>query len=212
MDLSIQPYLDVSERINDVVDAGAVLSDDGKAIVLRDYLAANYERLYRRLLRHLGSPDQAGDCLHDAWLRLGEMTMPATVRHPEAYVYRVACNLAMDRLRSGRSWQSFGDAGEEMEALVDPLPGPDLVAEARSELAAVERAIRCLPGRHQHVLMDLRINELTRLEVAALYGLSLRRIDTILHQALDYCAQHAGQQVLAGVRAPRRALPERMSA
>jgi hypothetical protein len=26
----------------------------------------NYDRLHRRLLRHLGCPDQAGDCLHDA--------------------------------------------------------------------------------------------------------------------------------------------------
>lgn len=204
MDLSIQSYWEIPDGIN-VVSEGESHRNHGAG--LRDFLTENYDRLYRRLLRYFGCPDQASDCLHDAWLRLGDMELPAAVSHPEAYVYRVACNLALDRIRSSRTWQSFADF-EEMDAIVDPLPGPDQIAEIRSELAAVERAIRSLPHRCQSVLFDLRINNLTRHQVAVRHGLSLRRVDTILRQTLDHCAANSSQAVLTGRRRPHRALSQ----
>jgi RNA polymerase sigma factor (sigma-70 family) len=208
VDLSIQPYLDMSERIKDVIDASDVLSDHSSAVVvLRDCLAANYGRLYRRLLRHLGCPDQASDCLHDAWLRLGDMTVAATVQNPEAYVFRVACNVAIDRLRSNRLLhQTMGETDVELEQFPDRVPGPDLITEARSDLATVDRALQSLSHRHRDILFALRVEERTRHEVAAYHGISLRSVDTALRQALDYCAAQIDQKVLAGVRGQRRGL------
>lgn len=58
------------------------------------------------------------------------------------------------------------------------------------------------------VLVALRVQDQTRHEVAALHGLSLRRVDTVLRQALDYCAAHTGHEVRAGARGPRRMLPQ----
>jgi RNA polymerase sigma factor (sigma-70 family) len=173
---------------------------------LRDFLAANYRRLHRRLLCHLGCPNLASDCLHDAWLRLADMEISTPVQNPEAYVYRVACNIAMDSLRGNRLLQSAADVDAELETIADRAPGPDLIAEARSSVGAVDRAMQHLPRRHQAVLVALRIDELTRQEVATCHGLSLRRVDTMLRQALDYCAGKTGQAVMAGVSSPRRAL------
>jgi RNA polymerase sigma factor (sigma-70 family) len=204
MDMSVRCYLESPDVVGDYVDDRS--DADCFNVALRDCLVANYDRLYRRLLRFLGCPDQAGDCLHDAWLRLGEMTISAAVQNPIAYVYRVACNVAMDRLRGNRFWQCAGDPDADPGDAVDPSPGPDLIAEARSDLAAVERAIRRLPVHHQCILMELRINELTRQEVATLHGISLRRVDTALRQALDYCAEYTDLAVTVGVRSPRRAL------
>jgi RNA polymerase sigma factor (sigma-70 family) len=206
MDLSIQPYLEMLDGVCHVPDERS--GEDDCCALLRDCLAANYGRLQRRLLRYLGCPDLAGDCLHEAWLRLGDMTPPATVQSPEAYVYRVACNIAMDCLRSNRARQYAGNADAELDAIADPAPGPDLIAELRSDVAAVDRALQHLPRRHQAVLMALRIDELSRHEVAAFHGLSLRRVDTMLRQALDYCAEKTGQLATVGVRSPRRALPQ----
>jgi RNA polymerase sigma-70 factor (ECF subfamily) len=159
----------------------------GDHVSLRECLVANYNRLHRRLLQYLGCPDRASDCLHDAWIHLSDSSLPAGVRHPEAYVYRVARNLAIDSLRAGKSMMSLDDLGET-DALVDPFPGPDRVAESRSELAAVDRAVQCLPYRDQSILFDLRIQECSRGEVARRVGLSTRRVDTVLRQTLDYCA------------------------
>ncbi|MDC8757658.1 sigma-70 family RNA polymerase sigma factor [Janthinobacterium fluminis] len=175
-------------------------------VALRDCLLANYERLHRRLLRYLGCPEQARDSLHDAWLRLGEAALPAAVQSPEAYVYRVACNLAMDQLRQRRAGQYVGEAEAELDVLADAAPGPEGIAEVRSELAALGRALERLPRRHQDVLLSLRLNELTRQQVAARHGISLRSVDTVLRQALDHCAEHTGWRVGGGVAAPRRPL------
>ncbi|MDO8039576.1 RNA polymerase sigma factor [Janthinobacterium sp. SUN137] len=179
-------------------------------IVLRDFLVANYARLHRRLLRNLGCPDLASDCLHDAWLRLADASTPVSVQNPNAYVYRVACNVAMDELRGRRSAQ-YDDA-TAIEHLTDPAPGPDLIALARSDLAEVERAMQRMPYRHRSVLVALRIEEKTRQEVADEYQVSLTNIDTMLRQALDHCARETGQNVLGGINQSRRGFSRRWQA
>ena len=186
--------------------ANEPLDEAQHRLALQGFLLENYAHLKRRLMRHLGCPDLASECLHDVWLRLGHIEVRAAVQSPEAYVYRMACNVAMDRMRSNRPWQYTGDADTEFEHLADEAPGPDHIASARSDLAALERAMARLPRRHRSVLVALRIDEMTRDEVASRYDLSLRSVDTVLRQALDYCAEHSGQLVLTGVSGPRRAL------
>ena len=181
-------------------------SDSDAGIDLQGYLAKHYAHLHHRLTRHLGCPDLASDGLHDAWLRLGDKGQVQIAQSPEAYVYRVACNLAMDRLRSNRSWQYTSDADTELEYFADPAPGPEFLAEVRSDLAAVDRALERLPRRHQDILVCLRLEEATRQEVAARHGISLRSVDTALRQALDHCAEQTGHSVSGGVSTPRRVL------
>jgi RNA polymerase sigma factor (sigma-70 family) len=171
---------------------------------LRDFLVANYERLRQRLARRLGCGDLAADCLHDTWLRLGDLGVAQAVQAPEAYVFRMACNAAVDQLRANRHARQGGEI--ELDQLIDPAPGPELISESRSRLQAVDRAMQRLPRRHRAVLEALRIEEMTRHEVASRYGLSLRSVDTALQQALSYCARHSGQQVLAGPSTARRPL------
>jgi RNA polymerase sigma factor (sigma-70 family) len=194
MDMHIACYLEPPAGVlnmadMDGVDNTAAGADSPAALPLRDWLAANYAGLHRRLLRHLGCPDQASDCLHDAWLRLGETSVSATVHNPEAYVYRVACNVAIDRLRGDHAEHYIGDADAELEQLADHAPGPDAIAEARLELAAMSRAMQRLPRLHGAILIALRVDEIPRQEVAARYGLSLRGVDTTLRRALACCAR-----------------------
>ena len=160
--------------------AAAALAPD-----LQAHLATHYAQLHRRLERHLGCADFARECLHDAWLRLGEKQPQEAPANPDAYVYRVACNLAMDSLRSRKRWP--GGANEEdadLDVIADLQPGPELIAEARSEVAAVDRAMQRLPRGHRSVLLALRLHEMSRQEVARRHGVSVRRVDTTLRQAL----------------------------
>ncbi|WP_398496275.1 RNA polymerase sigma factor [Variovorax sp.] len=180
--------MDLSDsRCFDAVDAASDASTSAPSVSPREFLVANYARLQRRLCRHLGCPDLASDCLHDAWLRLSErLPVPAT-RHPEAYVYRVACNLAIDRLRGNRAGQQVDDAEVVLAGFADPAPGPERIAEVRSDMAALEQAIERLPRRQRAVLLALRLEEMSRDEVAGRYRMSLRNVDTALRQALDRC-------------------------
>ncbi|WP_174977943.1 RNA polymerase sigma factor [Pandoraea bronchicola] len=177
----------------------------GAAIqVLRECLASNYERLLRRLSRRIGCSDTASDSLHEAWVRLGSATLPDAVHSAETYVFRMAYNLAVDQMRGRRMWESLGEEHEVFDVLPDRGPGPEAVAGARSELAALSRALGEMSGHHRRVLMELRVDDLTREEVAARHGLSLRKVDTLLRQTLDYCATQTGRQTSGGISESRR--------
>ncbi|MNR77985.1 putative RNA polymerase sigma factor FecI [compost metagenome] len=201
MDMSAACYL------NSIDPTDTTFDEKNRTVYLRSVLVSNYDYLHRRLLRYLGCPEQASDSLQDTWLRLGEMKLPASIKSPEAYVYRVACNLAIDELRSYRPWQYSADSEASMSYLADTAPGPELISEIRSEVNALDRALSALPRRHQDVLKCLRLEDLTRQQVAARHGVSLRSVDTMLRQALDHCADQTGQLVSGGVSTPRRCLP-----
>lgn len=182
----------------------------GPAVTLRDFLTANYARLQRRLARRLGCSDLACECLHETWLRLGQGALSGEVQCPEAYVYRAACNAATDQLRGNRSSQHVDQT--ELEHLIDPAPGPHVLAELRSDLSAVEHAIQRLPHRHRYVLVALRIEEKSRQEVADGYRISLASVDTMLRQALDHCAEATGHAVIGGISRARRGFSRRWHA
>lgn len=205
VDMSIPHCVAIRESTDDTSGVAIPASAPGHA--LRECLESNYDQLHRRLTRHVGCPDTASDSLQEAWLRLGSATLPDAVRSAEAYVFRVACNLATDQLRDRLMWPSPADSEAVFEHLADHGPGPEAVVEARSELAALDRALERVPGRHRRVLVGLRLEEMTREEVAARDGISLRIVDTVLRQTLDYCAAQTGRSAVGGVSSPRRALP-----
>ncbi|MEF2266284.1 sigma-70 family RNA polymerase sigma factor [Janthinobacterium sp. LS2A] len=187
----------------------------GQGARLQAVLEGNYAALHRRLARHLGCAELASDSLHDAWLRLGRLAAgdadgAALAHSPVAYVFRVACNAAMDSLRRNRAWlyADDGDGGGAglVDFLADTAAGPERLAELQADVRRLALAVDLLPRRHRQVLEALRVDELTRQEVAERHGMSLRNVDTALRQALDHCARHTGYAAQGGVGTTRRGL------
>ena len=152
---------------------------------VQQLLVAHYAQLHRRLSLHLGCADAATESLHDAWLRLAEAAFTDALHNPVAYIFRVACNAAMDRLRAERPWQYTGEADDTLAQVADHAPGPELIAEARSDLKAVERAMQGLPHRHLVPRQLVHAQGHEDVLVAVRHGLSLRRVDSTLRQALQ---------------------------
>ena len=87
-------------------------------------------RLFGLAYRMLGTPADAEDVLHDAWLRLRAQDV-ATLDDPEAWLVTVTTRLALDRLRRAKA---------EREHYTGPwLPEP-LAPEAESPAAELERS------------------------------------------------------------------------
>ena len=190
----------------------------GQGARLQAVLEGNYAALHRRLARHLGCAELASDSLHDAWLRLGRLAAgdadadgAALAHSPVAYVFRVACNAAMDSLRRNRAWLYANDGDGDgaaglVDFLADTAAGPERLAELQADVRRLAQAVDLLPRRHRQVLEALRVDELTRQEVAERHGMSLRNVDTALRQALDHCARHTGYAAQGGVGTTRRSL------
>ena len=205
----------IRPRLQAANDMAAV---PGQGAQLQAVLESNYAGLHRRLTRHLGCAELASDSLHDAWLRLGAWTAwsgAALAHSPVAYVFRVACNAATDSLRRNRAWlyADEGDGGGTgagaavlVDILADTAAGPERLAELHADVRRLAQAVALLPRRHQQVLEALRVDELTRQEVAERHDMSLRNVDTALRQALDDCARHTGHASQGGAGTPRRSL------
>lgn len=111
------------------------------------------------------------------------------VHNPQAYLYRAACNTAMDMLDARRRHQGKADFELQMDVMADGAPGPAAIAEAGSDLRALGRVLEGLPKLQSSVLLALRIDERPRSEVAQQFGISLRKVDRALAQALAFCAE-----------------------
>jgi RNA polymerase sigma-70 factor (ECF subfamily) len=110
--------------------AAMTRSDPPRACLSRAW--RQHQAELRGFLAHrLGAPEEADDLLQDVFLKaliLGQAF--CTIENPRAWLFHVARNLLVDRLRLSR----------------DLLPLPDdLCAEAAPEWAAVDLLSQCLP-------------------------------------------------------------------
>jgi len=155
---------------------------------LQQRLLSRYEELKRRLTRHLGSSELAGDALHDTWLRLERGGALDTVRSPDTYLLRVAINMGRDSLRAENRLVSTTDAATLL-GIADDAPDAERDVEARSELRLLTRIMAELPPRQKTILLAARVEGLGRSEIAQRYGVSVRYVHRELQAAHDYCAE-----------------------
>jgi RNA polymerase sigma factor (sigma-70 family) len=128
-------------------------------------------RLFGLAYRMLGTPADAEDVLHDAWLRLHAQDI-AALDDPEAWMVTVTTRLALDRLRRLKA---------EREHYVGPwLPEP-LVSEAEHPDATFER------GESLTLSFLLLLERLSPDERAAF----------LLHEVFDY--SHAEAAGILGI-------------
>ncbi|PKU22595.1 RNA polymerase sigma factor [Telmatospirillum siberiense] len=169
--------------------------------MLRRLLVADYGSLKQRLARRFGSSDFAGEVLHEAWLHLNHLEgsgAEASVRNPAAYLYRLALNIAVDQKRADSRWLAKAEIESYCSLAVNELD-PGRVAEARSELSTLSRALENIPPRRRAIFVASRLENLSHKEIAERYGVTVRIVDRELKAALDYFSE-----VLEKKLAPRR--------
>lgn len=155
---------------------------------LQRRLLQQYDDLKRRLARHLGSSDLAGDALQDTWLRLEQGGSDVTVRSPDSYIFRVAVNIARDRQRTENRRLTTGEV-DALLNIADDRPDAAEIVEARSDLQALKLVMDELPSRQRAILVAARLDGLPRREIAKRFGVSERFVQRELREAQDYCAE-----------------------
>jgi RNA polymerase sigma factor (sigma-70 family) len=159
---------------------------------LRQLLVDRYDEIKAKLAQRIGSTDLAGDALQDTWVRLTLAETLGPVRSPENYLFRTVFNVARERRRSERRLLSAVEI-QKLLFLVDESPDPERVAEARSEMEALEKIVAELPARRRLILLMARIDGLPRQEIADRLGISLRLVSKELNLAHEYCLVRRGR-------------------
>lgn len=161
---------------------------DGTQLFLLNYLGKHYASIKQRLTRKLGNAEDAGDALHDTWLRLKGSEEHGPILNPGAYLSRMAINIAVDVQRRHSRLLSGDDIEELLENQVDPSPGPARTAEIRSELDALLQLLDRMPERRRAIALLVHAEGVTQKEAAQRLGVSLRTVEYELkrvHERLD---------------------------
>lgn len=155
-------------------------------------LVAHYEELNRYLARWFGASGAADDTLHDIYLRLQQLPAVPEIANPRAYLFRVARNSALDRLRSMRRDERRLMADEAM--LDQPAAGPlaDAALEQRERLHLLARAIAELPRRCREAFLLHKIDGLSHSQVAERLGISRSMVEKHVMKALAHCRDRVG--------------------
>lgn len=162
---------------------------------LRATLVDQYERLRSNLAKVVGSRDLASEALHEMWIKLSEGGDLAPVADPPGYVFRGALNAAKD-LETARRRVLGHIEIHALLGLVDEAPGPDRIAEGRSEIAALQKALRDLKPRQREIFVAAIYEEIDHETLAEKYGVSVRMIQMELRSAILHCARRTARKNL----------------
>lgn len=163
-------------------------------LLLRRRLVERYEELRVLLTRRLGSEDLARETLHETWLRLDRVEDVAVMRNPDAYVARVALNLATDRERLETSRARRSDVNALLEEIADDMPGQSETLETRADLSIFVGAIGELSERRRAILIAARLHEEPHQKIAERFGISKRMVQIELKHALKHCKNRLEQK------------------
>lgn len=132
--------------------------------------------LRRHLARILGSPSEAQDVAHDAYLRVYPVVEKQAAEKPEALLYTTARRLAFNRLKRRRI-APFAAESPASDSLASPAPGVVQQVMARQELQQLEQAIALLPEGCRTVLLLRKIELLSHQEIADRLGIAVSTVE-----------------------------------
>jgi RNA polymerase sigma-70 factor (ECF subfamily) len=159
---------------------------DAEWSVLRDVLVRSYDDLLRRLVHRFRSPELAQDALQNTYLRIEQGGEIEPVKHPQAYIFRMASNLALAQKRSEKRLLTATEIEAALD-IADDAPNPAQAAETKSELDAIDRALVDLPARQRAIFLALWKGHQPPAEIAKRFGLSTRKVYLELKAAREHC-------------------------
>jgi RNA polymerase sigma-70 factor (ECF subfamily) len=145
--------------------------------------------LRRFLVARTGSADEADDVLQELWLRVGGAA-PGPIGNPRSYLFRMAQNIVLDRLREarrrGERERDWADVTLDQRAgAADPI---DRTAEeaaiAAEETARLAAAIDALPPGAARAFRLHKIDGLSHSDTAARLGISRKGVEKHIATAM----------------------------
>jgi len=168
----------VEVQLTVTVDDAALMEQvaQGDAAAYRTLVERHLRGLHGFTYRMLGSRAEAEEVCQETFLRLWKEASRYVARaKPSTWLYRIAHNLAVDRLRRRRETISSGD--------IEELPGserPSAGLQDKQLSEAVQGALATLPERQRAALVLVHYQGMSNAEAAVVLGVNVRALESLL--------------------------------
>ncbi len=165
---------------------------EGDQSAARQLVARHAPRVFGLARRMLGETAEAEDIAQEAMLRLWRIAPDWETGRAEVatWLYRVASNLCIDRLRRRRELGS-----NAVPEIADDSPGALWRLEERDRAEALQSAMAALPDRQRLALVLRHFDERGNPEIAEILGVSVEAVESLLAR---------GRRSLSAQLAPQR--------
>lgn len=161
-------------------------SDRVRAEAVAQLFREHNRSLVSYLAMRLRSLQEAKEVAQEAYVRLLQLDQPGAESFLRAYLFKVATNLAVDRLRQRGRRQRY-EEDVPTDELETGLEEPSRRTLAREQLGALIAGLEELPEKCRSAFLMYRLDGLTQQEIATQLGVSERMVRTYVTQALVYC-------------------------
>lgn len=146
------------------------------------------------LAARLHSMEEAKEVAQEAYVKLLQLDRPGTVSLLQAYLFRTACNLALDRVRQRTVRSRL--LNEHAADLADDLSGLEQTLEARAladdELRLLQVSLGELSEKCRRTFLLYRLEGLDQHTLANRVGITERMVRYYISYAMKYCRLRMG--------------------
>ncbi len=144
--------------------------------------------------RILDNNQDAEEILNDTYLRAWQSIPPERPSHLRLFLYKIARNLAINRLKE-QSRQKRGDGQTEvcLHELAEFLPSPERIEseyEERELIKKINLYLRTLPERDANIFINRYFHLHDTADIARKYGLTLANTQKILQRTRAKLKEH----------------------
>jgi RNA polymerase sigma factor (sigma-70 family) len=153
------------------------VADDVRSARVADWARRWNTGLERFLKRRVAAPVDAQDLAQEVYLRLLRAEQLDLVVEPQAYLYKVASNVAAEwRVRAS---QSKPHSSAELDALIEAT-GPEALVSHSLESARLDAALRMMTAPVRAVLYLKLTHAMSHAEIAHRLGITTRMVRRFL--------------------------------
>jgi RNA polymerase sigma factor (sigma-70 family) len=162
-------------------------SNEERARLIAGLFREHNRALVSFLTARLHSAQDARDVAQEAYVRLLQLDSPGALGFLRGYLFRIAENLAIDRIRHHRVRLRAADTEALLFDELDEASSPERRAVAKDELSRISARLMTLPANCReafimHVLLDR-----TTAEIAAELKVSDRMVRNYVTRGLLLC-------------------------